>query len=241
MNDRTTPDSTEQRVRQTLHTVAHTLTEDAFDVAQRPATRTSHRRRRRIVLGVGALTLIPATFAAAAIVNQGPEYVDTIPPERIVMSGSVDGSRYLLIETDRTGQCDEPITGVELVEESENLLGSEWNTSGYEYGEYVETHCGGNLVHVNDTARYLEDPALFNSSGTEVGNSFVWVYSVHPEVTAVRITSGDYVEELEVFEVDGAGYAPFEIPEDMTEYTAELLIGDQVVPGSAEERTVPQP
>lgn len=57
----------------------------------------------------------------------------------------------------------------------------------------------------------------------------------------MRITSGDYTKDLTVYEVDGAGYAPFEIPKDMGEYTSELVIDGQVVPGSGETREVPRP
>jgi hypothetical protein len=233
MNDTTAPEDVEQRVRRTLHTVAGTLTEATFADASRSSAARAPRRRRRIALAVGAVA-VPLALAASAIVRDGPEYVDTIPQDRIVMSGSVDGSRYLLIESDRTDECGQPVTGVELVEERENLLGSEWNTTGYEYGEYVDTPCG----YVIDTSRYLEDPALFDSSGTEVGDSWVWVFAVHPEVTAVRITSGDYTEDLRVYEVDGAGYAPFEVPKGLDEYTSELLIDGEVVPGSEKVRTV---
>lgn len=236
MNDTHDPETIGQLVRHTLHTVAETLTEDAFPAtAQATVTRKPHRRRR-IALGVGAV-VIPLALAAAAIVREGPEYVDTIPAQDIVMRGSVDGSRYLLIESDRTDECGQPVTGVELVEEKKNLLGSEWNTTGYEYGEYADTDCG----YVNDTSRYLKNPALFNASGAEVGDSFVWVYAVHPDVTAVRITSGDYTKDLKIYEIDGAGYAPFEIPKDMNQYTSELLINGQVVPGSEEERKVRRP
>ncbi len=94
---------------------------------------------------------------------------------------------------------------------------------------------------VIDTARYLKDPALFTDSGAEVGDSFVWIYAVHPDVDTVRITSGDYTKDLRVYEVDGAGYAPFEIPENIDEYTSELLIDGQVVPGSTEEQKVMRP
>lgn len=236
MNDTQTPDVVEQRLRHTLQAVAETVTEDALAVKPQPKGTRKTRRRWRTAIGVGAVA-IPLTLAASAILREGPEYVDTIPPERIVMTGSVDGSRYLLIESDRTNSCGKPVTGVELVEEKENLLGSEWNTTGYEYGEYIEKPCG----YVIDASRYLKNPALYDSSGTEVGDSFVWVFVVHPDVDTVRITSGDYTKDLKVIEVDGAGYAPFEIPKDMNEYTSELLIDGQFVPGSKEDRKLRRP
>ncbi|KRF00112.1 hypothetical protein ASG88_12030 [Nocardioides sp. Soil777] len=226
----------EQRLRSSLRTVADALTEDALATPPTRAPARPSRRGRRVALGVAALA-VPVALAAGAFVQQGPEYVDTIAPERIVMTGSVDGSSYLLVESDRTDACGRPVTGVELVEERENLLGSEWNTSGYEYGEHVERDCGGAVI---DTSRYLEDPALFTDSGVEVGDSFVWVYAVHPDVDTVRITAGDDTTNLRVYDVDGAGYAPFEIPAGLEEYTSELLIDGQVVTGSREEQTVPR-
>ncbi len=39
--------------------------------------------------------------------------------------------------------------------------------------------------------------------------------------------------------VDGAGYALYEVPKDLETYTAELVIGDDVVPGSREVQRVP--
>lgn len=226
----------EHRLRSSLRTVADTVTHETLATSPPRARARTSRHGRRVALVVTALA-VPAALAAGAFVQQGPEYVDTIAPERIVMTGSVDGSRYLLVESDRTDACGRPVTGVELVEERENLLGSEWNTSGYEYGEHVERDCGAVL----DAARYLRDPALFNDSGVEVGDSFVWVYAVHPDVDTVRITAGDDTTDLRVYEVDGAGFAPFEIPADLEEYTSELLIDGRVVDGSREEQTVPQP
>ena len=238
MNDTQNSENLGLLLRHTLHTVADTLAEDDFIGTRTNTARKPHRRRRILVgLGAVAIPVVLAAGATAAIVREGPDYVDTIPPQDVVMRGSVDGSRYLLVESDRTDECGQPVTGVELVEERKNLLGSEWNTSGYEYGEYGENACG----YVNDTSRYLKNPALFNASGAEVGDSFVWVYAVHPDVTAVRITSAGYTKELEVYEVDGAGYAPFEIPRDMSEYTSELLIDGQVIPGSEEVQKVPRP
>ena len=67
----------------------------------------------------------------------------------------------------------------------------------------------------------------------------MWLWAVHPAVTAVRITTDGSSEDLPVYSVDGAGYALYEIPSDVTDYTAELLIGDQEVPGSVEEHRVP--
>lgn len=232
MNTQDSPDI-ERRLRDSLHTVAETLTEEHFATSSPHAAASKPRRRRRLALGVGALA-VPLALAAGAFVREGPEYVDHIPAERIVATGSVDGSRYLLVESDGTDSCGQPAAGVELVEESENLLGSEWNTSLYQYGEGISRDCG--LVY--DPSRYLEDPALFTDSGVEVGDSFVWVYAVHPDVDTVRITSGAFTEDLPVHEVSGAGYAAFEVPQDMDEYTSELLIEGRVVPGSTDTQTM---
>ena len=228
----------EDRLRRSLHTVAEALPEDAFAPAAPSRPVSTRGRGRRLAIGAGALA-IPVALAAGAIVRTGPEYVDQIEPERIVMSGSVDGSRYLLVETERTNECDEPVRGVELVEDRENIIGSEWNTSGYEYGQWVERTCNGFSAYVVDPAPWLADPSRYEDSGSAVGDSFVWIYSVHPDVDTVRITSGDFAVDLDVYSVDGAGYAPFEIPKGMTEYTSELIIDGEVVPGATEHQTVP--
>jgi hypothetical protein len=233
----TTHDSMEDQIRHTLHTVAQTVTE----TTQPPAapgsvpdrTRGSRRRKWALIAGAGAVA-VPLTLAAAAYVQSGREYVDTIPANTIIVEGEIDGDRYLLVETRRT-ECGEPVTGVELVEEDENLLGSEWNTIGEQYGERSGDPCS------LDTSRYLANPALYNDGGTAVGNSVVWLWAVHPDVTAVRITSEGSSEDLPIYTVDGAGYALYEVPEGLTTYTAELLIGDDVVPGSTEVHGVPVP
>ena len=230
----------ERRLRHTLHTVAETVTEHSHASEDVPAPARRKRAGRWRIAGIGAVA-IPLAVVAGAAVNEGPEYVDAISAERVVASGSVDGSRYLLIETDRTGECGEPMTGVELVEEDENLFGGEWNTSGYQYGEYVSKRCNGRREPVVDATRYLNNPALFDQSGAQVGDSFVWVYSVHPDVEAVRVTAGDYSTDLKVYPVDGAGYAPWEMPTDLERFTSELIIDGRPVPGSRLERRAPQP
>jgi len=218
--------SLEDRIRDTLRAVAETVTEDG--VHRRGAA-----RRRRAWLVVGVAVAAPALLAAAAYVRSGPEYVDTIPPSTIIAVGEVGGDRYLLVESRRT-ECGRPVTGVELVEEDENLLGSEWNTVGSRYGEYIGTDpCSFS------TARFLADPALYDDGGTAVGDSFVWLWAVHPDVTAVRVTVGGSSEDLETYAVDGAGYALYEVPKGLGSYTAELVIGDEVVPGTQEVQRVP--
>lgn len=223
----------DQHLRHVLQTVANTVTpEQSTAPAGRPNGRPDHRRRRiGLVIGTAA---IPVALAAGAFLKSGPEYVDQIPRESIIVEGSVGGSEYLLVETRRTA-CGQPAKGVELVEESENLLGSEWNTMGAEYGEPGVDECGAN------TKRYLANPALVSDGGTEVGDSMVWVWAVHPDVTGVRITTSADVEDLPVHTVDGAGYALFEVPKDVEMYTAELLINGDVVPGSAEVHKVIAP
>jgi hypothetical protein len=220
----------EQRIRHALSSVAATLTEASVEspVPARQPRRPS--RRWRIGLGIGAVA-IPIALAAGAFYKSGPEYVDTIPPGDIIVTGDVDGSRYLLIKQERTDNCGQPVTTVELLEEKENLLGSEWNTIGNEYGEMTDCWL--------DTSRYLADPSLYNNHGTVVGDSFVWLFAVHPTVTTVRITSEDYSRDLTVHEVNGAGHAVFEVPGDLGDYTSELLVNGEAVPGSLESHTVP--
>ena len=234
MTSTLTTEEVEQRVRHTLRAVAATVSQTEPSPAGASTEPRRVRRRWRIGLGLGAVA-IPLVIAASAFVRQGPEFVDTIPESDIIATGSVDGSRYLLIENTRTDRCGAPVTGVELVEESENLVGSEWNTSGMQYGEESADPASCEVA----TDRYLADPALYNDGGTRVGDSFVWLWAVHPDVTTVRITADGYTEDLPVYSVDGAGYALFEIPADLHEYTAELLIDREVVPGSREAQTVP--
>jgi len=214
----------ESRLRRDLSIVADTVTGE-------PVARSSRRRRRWLAIGAGVVA-VPVLATAAAVVRSGPEYVDTIPPETIVMRGEIDGDTYLMVETRRQTECGQPATGIEIVEEDENILGSEWNTVGYEYGA-VAGRC-------RPDPSWLRDPARSDSGGTEVGDSFLWVWAVHPDVTSVRITTDDGVDDLTPYTVDGAGYAVYEIPSDVETYTVELMIGDEPVPGTLEQKRVPQ-
>ena len=68
----------------------------------------------------------------------------------------------------------------------------------------------------------------------------MWIWAVHPDVTTVRVTADGEAEDLRVYQVDGAGYALYEVPKGLETYTAELLIGGDVVPGSREVQRVPE-
>ena len=137
----TTHVTIEDQIRHTLHTVAETVTE-AADTQPAPASAPDRTRRRRWGTWslIGGAVAVPVLLAAGAYVQQGPEYVDQIPADTIIVKGDIDGDRYLLVENRRTyHRCGEPVPGVELVEEDENLLGSEWNTVGEMYGEGAAT------------------------------------------------------------------------------------------------------
>ena len=151
-----------------------------------------------------------------------------------VLRGDIDGDSYLVVESRRT-HCEgqEQVTGIEVVEEDENILGSEWNTVLYSYADVGGGGCRPAM------AAWLRDPALSSSGGSEVGGTFLWVWAVHPDVTSVRITTDDDVVDLAPYSVDGAGYALYEVPKDVETYTVELMIGDSPVPGTREEKQVP--
>jgi hypothetical protein len=61
--------------------------------------------------------------------------------------------------------------GVELVVEERNIIGQEWSTTGYSYGEPIEVASNGREVRVcgYDTTQALADPAVSFSSGAQVG------------------------------------------------------------------------
>jgi hypothetical protein len=215
------------------HHLRTTLTAVAATVRAEESTSPAARhRRRRIMVGLGALA-IAAPVAASAVIGIGPEYVDKIPPDNVIVAGSVDGNRYWMVEMTRKVGCEQPPPGVEFIIEDSNVLGREWNTSGAAYGEPLGSGCR------YDTSEALADPALSYSGGRFVGETFVRPYAVHPDVTALRVTIDGSTEEIDVHPVDGAGYAIFEVPPDSAQYTVELLIEDEVVPGSKETRAVP--
>lgn len=77
------------------------------------------------------------------------------------------------------------------------------------------------------------------SHGTFLHGTFLRMYAVHPDVTALRLTIDGSAQIIDVHPVDGAGYAVFEVPPGNAQYTVDLLDDGQVVPGSTETRAVP--
>jgi len=223
----------DHHVRRTLQAVAATIAE-APSTARSAALR---RRGRRILLGLGAIA-VAAPLAAGGLIGFGPEYVDELPPGNVITTGILDGERYWMVESFHQDSCGQPMPGVELVVEKQNIIGQEWSTTGYSYGEPIARARNGREMRTcgYDTSQALANPAISFSSGAQVGDAMIWVYAVHPDVTALRVTIDGATEEVPVYPVDAAGYALIELPEATESYTVDLLINDDVVPGSRETR-----
>ncbi len=225
-NTQLTDQELDEHLRRTLRTVAGTVEGESTAAPKRPRT------ARRVMVGLGAMA-VAVPLAAGAFFGVGSEYVSQIPPDQPIVTGSVDGNRYWMVEAFHKDDCGQPVPGVELVVEDSNVLGREWNTHLMTYGNFPMQGCR------YDPSDWLADTSRWDVSGAKVDDTFVWVVSVHPDVTAVRVTVDGTSQDLDVHSVDGAGYALFEIPPDITTYTVEMVIGGAVVPGSSETRTYP--
>lgn len=221
----------DQHLRRTLRAVASTVEEAPSTVTQKP------RSRRRLLVGLGAV-LVAVPLAAGAIIGIGSEYVNKMPPDGVIVTGSIDGNRYWMVEAFHTDDCDNVEPGVEIVIDDSNILGQEWNTMGHSYGEPRFLPGGGWCGY--DVSDALADPALSYASGVFVGDAFLRSGAVHPDITAVRATIDGSTQEVAVHPRNGAGYYVLEVPADATAYTVELLIDGDVVPGSKEGRTLPE-
>lgn len=217
----------DEHLRRTLRAVAATV--EAGSIAAPKRRRTG----RRVMVGLGAAA-VAVPLAAWAVVGVGPEYVDEIPPDNPIVTGSVDGSRYWMVEAFHKDDCGKPFPGVELVVEDRNIIGREWDTHLITYGNLAMEGC-----RYDPPSNRGAEPSRWDSSAALVDGTFVWVAAVHPDVTGVRVTIDGSSEEVEVHPVDEAGYAVYEVPEDIMTYTVEVLVDGEVVPGSAETRTTP--
>ena len=96
-HDRTpSPKAVEQRVRIALNTAAGLSPRTDSRPHPVPLSGTSPVKSVGSRSASSPLTRIPVGFVAPAFLDEGPEYINTISPERIVMTGSMNSSRYLL-------------------------------------------------------------------------------------------------------------------------------------------------
>lgn len=221
----------DEHLRRTLAAVAATVEEAADDASPTPAPIPPRsRRRRRLLIGAG-VTIAAIPVAAAAIVRSGPEYVDQIPPPNPIISGSLDGERYWVVDGRESPGCEDSPSGIELIAEQSNLVGQEWNTAGVFFGEPTADGCA---------PRQPTDPpdyTYFSDGGTRIGDGMLWKGALHPDIDQVRVTLGnDEPFDAETFEHEGGTYYVLEVPPGTTIFTVDYLVDGVVVEAPAGER-----
>jgi hypothetical protein len=234
----TLPDSDhelDQHLRRTLAAVAATVTEAPMRHAEQPVRRP--RRRRRLFVGVGAgLAAIP--LAAAAVVGLGPEHVDRLPPADPIVTGSIGDERYWVVDGRDFSECEGHPSGIEVIAEDSNIVGQEWNTFGYFFGE--PTSDGGCAPLSSDEG---PEYTYFSDGGQVVGDGMLWAGALHPEVDEVRVSfGGDEPFDAETFEHEGGTYYAVEVPPGTATFVIDYLVDGEVVappPGESAEHVVP--
>jgi len=224
----------DKHLRRTLAAVAATVHEGPADDPV-PVPRRS-RRRRRLLVGAG-VTIAAIPLAAAAVVQFGPEYVDRIPPANPIVSGSLDGERYWVVDGREILRCTGFPSGVELIAEEHNAVGQEWNTVGSFFGEPTADGCAPRLV--NDPPEYT----YYSDSGLMVGDGMLWKGVLHPDVDQVRVALGAGEPfDAETFEHEGGTYYVLEVPPGTATFTVDYLVAGEVVEppsGDGAEHVVP--
>ena len=217
----------DQHLRRTLAAVADTVHEgpahDSVPVPHRS------RRRRRLLIGAG-VTIAAIPLAAAAVVRFGPEYVDRISPANPILSGSLDGERYWVVDGREIPRCEGFPSGVELIAEEHNVVGQEWNTFGYFFGEPTKDGCAPRLA--DDPPEYT----YYSDGGSMVGDGMLWMGALHPDVDEVRADLGSEPFDVKTFEHEGTSYYLLEVPPGTTTFTVEYLVDGQVVTPPSGER-----
>ncbi|QIK66910.1 hypothetical protein G7072_11640 [Nocardioides sp. HDW12B] len=217
----------DQHLRRTLSAVADTVRDEPAD---RPAvTPLRPRRRRRLVLGAAAAA-VAVPVAAAAVVGLGPEYVDRIPPADPIISGSIDGERYWVVDGPDVPRCAGRPSGIMTLAEQDNVVGQEWNGFGYVLGPPTPDGCAPRTVDASPDETYVSD------GGQSVGDGMLWAGALHPDVDQVRVS----LDEAEPFDADtftheGATYFTVEVPADTAVFTVEYVVDGQVVTPPAGE------
>lgn len=218
----------DQRLRRALAAVAET-------VQERPTTSPAHsshppRRRRRLIVGAGAV-VVAIPLAAAAVVGFGPEHVDRIPPANPIISGSLGGERYWVVDGRDIPRCEGHPSGIETIAEESNVVGQEWNTFGYFFGE--PTADGGCAPRVADSP---PDHTYYSDGGQTIGDGMLWAGALHPDVDQVRVSLGRGAPfDAETFEHEGGTYYVLEVPPGTSTFRVDYLVDGEVVPAPAGE------
>lgn len=217
----------DQQLRRTLAAVAATVTEAEVRDAAQPTVRP--RRRRRLFVGVGAgLAAIP--LAAAAVVGFGPEHVDRLPPADPILSGSIGGEKYWIVDGRDIPRCEGHPSGVEVIAEDSNVVGQEWNTVGYFFGSPAANGCAPVSAHDAPDYTYWSD------GGQVVGDGMLWAGALHPDVDEVRVSfEGAAPFDADTFTHEGGTYFAVEVPSDTATFTVDYVAdGEVVVPPHGE-------
>jgi hypothetical protein len=191
-------------------------------------------------VGAGALAL--TATAAFAVVRAGPEYVDQLPVENALVSGQATGTRYWLVPSFHKDVCGRPMPGVEVVVESLNQRGQEWNTGGFALGEpaYRADDCTATpdqVLPAPGDARVGVSMRL----GEDDSKTADWAFTaaVHPTVTSLRLTVDGVPRNLATVprpdDPDGPRYAIAAVGPKTSSYSVTLLRSDgSEVPCSAD-------
>jgi len=227
----------DEHLRRTLTAVAATVRDDPTAGSTPDPTPIRSRRRRRLLVGAGvAIATIP--LAAAAVVRFGPEYVDQIPRPDPIISGTLDGERYWVVDGRETPRCEGSPSGVELIAEENNLVGREWNTVGYFFGPPTREGCAPRHADVPPDYTYYSD------GGSVVGDGMLWMGALHPEVDEVRATIGAGEPfAVDTFVHEGGTYYVLEVPPGTTTFTVDYLVEGDLVPvpdGESALHTLPE-
>lgn len=217
-----TDDELDERLRRTLSAVAATV-QDEPAASPVPISRRS-RRRRRLVVGAGA-ALVAIPVAAAAVVGLGPEHVDRIPPADPIISGSIDGERYWIVDGKEGPRCDGGPSGITVIAEQDNVVGQEWNTVGYFFGTPTRDGCAPSATEASP------DQTYFSDGGQSIGDGMLWAGALHPDVDQVRVSlDGEDPSDVDTFTHEGDGYFVLEVPPGTVTFTVDYVVDGEVVP-----------
>ena len=219
----------DERLRRTLAAVAATVHEEPAD--DRAPVPGRFARRRRLLVGLG-VTIAAIPLAAAAVTRFGPEYVDRIPPANPIVSGSLDGERYWVVDGREIPRCGDSPSGVELIAESHNIVGREWNTIGSVFGEPTARGCAP--VRPDEPP----DHTYYFDGGLVVGDGMLWLGALHPDVDQVRVALDQGAPfDADTFEHEGGTYYLVEVPPGTATFTLDYLVDGEVVEPPSGERS----